>query len=139
MYSWPAELRIVCKGIAPYYALDPPEDFKVDIECHNISYHPNSAGIVFSTSYNGEKVEAKPNEIRPELGIHIKSSWTQTVFGDDWGWYCKFWVPIPIMMFEKVETWMFRINAKLKVAATVELEASEEVSVSHLKRSKVMV
>jgi hypothetical protein len=70
-----------------------------------------------------------------------------------WGWYLRFWAPIPVSLFAKTETRTFRIEARVRLRSWMDdyemlndgalsdfdiLSAQGDMSVSHLRKEREM-
>lgn len=105
-------------------------------------------------SFNTSSPELCPSsdlDFNPETGIAIQKEWKfvpQSPHGKT-QWYLKFWVPIPVALFRKMETRMFTATAKVTVVEPYPdgrgswktipvLSTVATGDISHLKKGKEM-
>ena len=79
----------------------------------------------------------------PSFGIVMQEDWSDAQVRKN-QWYVKFWVPIPISLFRKKDTRMFRLKASVSVVddrmwKKVTLHSGTVVAdISHLRKHKDM-
>jgi hypothetical protein len=57
----------------------------------------------------------------------------------NFGWYIYFWIPIPFALFQRAETKVFKIDAKVRINGEDGfLHASSDFTLSRLRRALVM-
>ena len=130
-----------------------PPIHAVEIECATHAYEgrfstETNAVPVFSTSFRGvcfsKKELAESQKVfDPSLGIIMQEEWADAQVRKN-QWYVKFWVPVPISLFRKKDTRMFRLKASLSVVddrmwKKVMLHSGTVVAdISHLRKYKDM-
>jgi len=102
---------------------------------------------VFSTRFRGatfSKELAEAQVFDPSHGIITQEGWSDAQVRKN-QWYIKFWVPIPVSLFRKKETRMFRLKASVSAVddrmwkkVTV-FSGTVVADISHLRKHKDMV
>ena len=79
----------------------------------------------------------------PSLGIIMQEGWSDAQVRKN-QWYIKFWVPIPVSLFRKKDTRMFRLRASISAVdermwkkVTV-YSGTVVADISHLRKHKDM-
>ncbi|KAI0299282.1 hypothetical protein BC826DRAFT_967135 [Russula brevipes] len=129
-----------------------PPIHAVEIECATHAYEgrfstETNALPVFSTNFRGttfsKKELAEAQVFDPSLGIIMQEEWSDAQVRKN-QWYIKFWVPIPISLFRKKETRMFRLKASVSAVddrmwKKVTVSSGAVVAdISHLRKHKDM-
>jgi len=129
-----------------------PPIHAVEIECATHAYEgrfstETNALPVFSTNFRGttfsKKELAEAQVFDPSLGIIMQEVWSDAQVRKN-QWYIKFWVPIPISLFRKKETRMFRLKASVSAVddrmwKRVTVSSGAVVAdISHLRKHKDM-
>ena len=130
-----------------------PPIHAVEIECATHAYEgrfstETNAVPVFSTCFRGvcfsKKELAESQKVfDPSLGIIMQEDWADAQVRKN-QWYVKFWVPVPISLFRKKDTRMFRLRASVGVVddrmwKKVTLQSGTVVAdISHLRKHKDM-
>jgi len=149
LYAWPGILVLTDKEAS----VDFPPIHAVEIECATHAYEgrfstETNAVPVFSTRFQGvcfsKKELAEPEKVfDPSLGIIMQEDWSDAQVRKH-QWYVKFWVPVPIALFRKKDTRMFRLRASVSVVddrvwKKVTLHSGAVVAdISHLRKHKDM-
>ncbi|KAH9026388.1 hypothetical protein EDB85DRAFT_175300 [Lactarius pseudohatsudake] len=149
LYAWPGILVLKDNQAS----VDFPAVHAVEIECATHAYEgrfstETNALPVFSTFFRGahlSKKELAESEkvFDPSLGIIMQEDWSDAQVRKN-QWYVKFWVPIPISLFRKKDTRMFRLRASVCVVdermwKKVTLHSGTVVAdISHLRKHKDM-
>lgn len=149
LYAWPGILVLKDNQAS----VDFPAVHAVEIECATHAYEgrfstETNALPVFSTFFRGahlSKQELAESEktFDPSLGIIMQEDWSDGQVRKN-QWYVKFWVPIPISLFRKKDTRMFRLRASVCVVddrmwKKVTLHSGTVVAdISHLRKHKDM-
>ncbi|KAH9066527.1 hypothetical protein EDB87DRAFT_1586611 [Lactarius vividus] len=149
LYAWPGILVLKDNQAS----VDFPAVHAVEIECATHAYEgrfstETNALPVFSTFFRGahlSKKELAESErvFDPSLGIIMQEDWSDAQVRKN-QWYVKFWVPIPISLFRKKDTRMFRMRASVCVVddrmwKKVTLHSGTVVAdISHLRKHKDM-
>jgi hypothetical protein len=140
---------IACTSTNDFDPLVIPDVTIVDLVCTTVAIngpcksHPQ---IAFRTFYNGATICYVNDAPTPDLsrGIHIGNvPWCSTMDGDgNFGWYMCFWIPIPFALFQRAETRVFKIDAKVHVNGEDGedgfLHASSDFTLSRLRRALAM-
>jgi hypothetical protein len=103
---------------------------------------------VFSSCFQGACFSREFAETHkvfdPSLGIVMQENWSDAKVRKN-QWYIKFWVPIPISLFRKRETRMFRLRASVSAVddrmwkkVTV-YSGTVVADISHLRKHREMV
>jgi len=168
-YAWPAELHLVCDNFNFIDPTSTPDVSRISIECSTLTFSQYSHTEFYSTSYIGS-TSFDTSRIMESSGIHVEPRWIFTVNkkgaiavnkpGDSkndrpahtkskseeefkdatWGWYLKIWIPVPMRLFERMETRVFNIDAKVSIGDFAQpLSVTAEMSLSHLRKEKEMV
>jgi hypothetical protein len=144
-YILPAELHLISENIDNFTLVRHLNMANIALDCRNIPSHPKRPAATYSVSFTGQMVDVfEPPKIKHEKGIHIGMPWQlggPTYYGKTgtWGWWTRIWVPVPVCLLDKVETKKFRLDVRFQMVEGSEpLKASEEMSVSHLRRDKEM-
>jgi hypothetical protein len=150
LYAWPGILVFTDKEASVNF----PPIHAVEIECATHAYEgrfstETNALPVFSTCFQGahfskKELLAEPQKVfDPSLGIIMQEDWSDAQVRKN-QWYVKFWVPIPISLFRKKDTRMFRLRASVSVVddrmwkkATV-YSGTVVADISHLCKHKDM-
>ncbi|KAI9428972.1 hypothetical protein H4582DRAFT_1936640 [Lactarius indigo] len=148
LYAWPGILVLKDNQAS----VDFPAIHAVEIECATLAYEgrfstETNALPVFSTCFRGahfsKKELAESLVFDPSLGIIMQEDWSDAQVRKN-QWYVKFWVPIPISLFRKKDTRMFRLRASVCVVddrmwKKVTLHSGTVVAdISHLRKHKDM-
>ncbi|KAG1805551.1 uncharacterized protein BJ212DRAFT_858397 [Suillus subaureus] len=148
-FIFPAQLLIACTSKNDFDPLAIPDVTIVDLVCTTVAIngpyksHPQ---IAFRTFYDGATICYVKDEPTLDLsrGIHIGNvPWCSTMDGDgNFGWYMRFWIPIPFALFQRAETRTFKIDVKVHVNGEDGkggfLNASSEFTLSRLRRGLAM-
>ncbi|KAG0696830.1 hypothetical protein DFH29DRAFT_949308 [Suillus ampliporus] len=148
-FVFPAQLLITCTSQCDFNPLVGPEVTLVDLVCSTIAIdgpYKFRRQISFRTFYDGAKVRYVDDTPTSDVsrGIHTEQvSWCSTMDGDGtFGWYLRFWIPIPFALFQKAETRTFKIDAKVHVNGDEGQEgyltASDDFTLSRLLRGVAM-
>jgi len=128
-----------------------PPIHAVEIECATHAYEgrfstETNALPVFSTHFRGatfSKELAEAQVFDPSHGIITQEGWSDAQVRKN-QWYIKFWVPIPVSLFRKKETRMFRLKASVSAVddrmwkkVTV-FSGTVVADISHLRKRKDM-
>ena len=130
-----------------------PPVHAIEIECATHAYEgrfstETNALPVFSTRFQGKTFSKKElaeaqKVFDPSLGIITQEDWSDAQVRKN-QWYIKFWVPIPVSLFRKKETRMFRLNASVSAVddrmwkkVTV-FSGTVVADISHLRKRKDM-
>ncbi|KAI0272389.1 hypothetical protein BC834DRAFT_345126 [Gloeopeniophorella convolvens] len=121
MHAWPGLLVLTDNEASPG---DFPPIYSVDLDCATYAYEgrfssETNALPVFSTRFQGaclpkKELTESQKELNPELGIVMQDEWSDAQVREN-QWYVKFWVPIPVSLFRKKDTRMFRLRATISV------------------------
>jgi hypothetical protein len=129
-----------------------PPIHAVEIECATHAYEgrfstETNALPVFSTCFRGatySKELAEAQVFEQSHGIITQEGWSDAQVRKN-QWYIKFWVPIPVSLFRKKETRMFRLKASVSAVddrmwkkVTV-FSGTVVADISHLRKHKDMV
>ncbi|KAG2066991.1 hypothetical protein BDR04DRAFT_1159637 [Suillus decipiens] len=148
-FIFPAQLLIACTSTNDFNPLVIPDVTIVDLICTTIAIngpyksHPQ---ITFKTFYDGATIHYVNDAPTPDLsrGIHIGNvPWCSTMDEDgNFGWFMRFWIPIPFALFERAETRIFKIDAKVHVSGKDGkdrfLNATNNFTLSRLRRGFAM-
>ncbi|KAG1748807.1 hypothetical protein EDD22DRAFT_917194 [Suillus occidentalis] len=148
-FIFPAQLMITCTSMNDFDPLVVPDVTDVDLICTTVAIngtrksHPQ---IAFRSSYEGATIRYVNDAPTFDLsqGIHIGNvPWCSTMDGDgNFGWYMYFWIPIPFALFQRAETKVFKIDAKVGINGIDGedgfLHASSDFTMSRLRRALVM-
>ncbi|KAG1859808.1 hypothetical protein F4604DRAFT_1791861 [Suillus subluteus] len=147
-FIFPAQLLIACTSKNDFDPLAIPDVTIVDLVCTTVAMngpyksHPQ---IAFRTFYDGATIRYAKDEPTPDLsrGIHIGNVPWCSMDGDGhFGWYMRFWIPIPFALFQRAETRTFKIDAKVHVNGKDGkdgfLNASTDFTLSRLRRGLAM-
>lgn len=148
-FIFPAQLLITCISTNDFDPLVIPDVTIIDLICTTIAIngpyksHPQ---ITLRTFYDGATIRYVNDTPTPDLsrGIHIgKVPWCSTMDKDgNFGWFMRFWIPIPFALFHRAETRIFKIDANVHVNGKDGedrfLNASSDFTLSRLRRSLVM-
>ena len=149
MHAWPGILILTdheaSVRLPPIHALE--------VECATHAYEgrfstETNALPVFSTRFQGaafsKKQLAQAQKVfDPTLGIIMQADWSDAQVRKN-QWYIKFWVPIPVSLFRKKDTRMFRLRASVtavddRMWKKVTVYSGTVVAdVSHLRKHKDM-
>jgi hypothetical protein len=129
-----------------------PPIHAVEVECATHAYEgrfstESNALPVFSTRFQGatfsKKELAQVQMFEPEMGIIMQEDWSDAQVRKN-QWYIKFWVPIPLSLFRKKDTRMFRLRASVtavddRMWKKVTVYSGTVVAdISHLRKHKDM-
>ncbi|KAF8488870.1 hypothetical protein F5888DRAFT_1809320 [Russula emetica] len=129
-----------------------PPIHAVEVECATHAYEgrfstESNALPVFSTRFQGatfsKKELAQVQTFEPEMGIIMQEDWSDAQVRKN-QWYIKFWVPIPLSLFRKKDTRMFRLRASVtavddRMWKKVTVYSGTVVAdISHLRKHKDM-
>ena len=152
LYAWPGILVLTDNEAS---VGDFPPIHRVEIECATHAYEgrfstETNAVPVFSTCFRGacfskkELADSTAQKVfDPSLGIIMQDDWSDAQVRKN-QWYVKFWVPVPISLFRKKDTRMFRLKASVIVVddrmwKKVALHSGTVVAdISHLRKHKDM-
>jgi len=148
LYAWPGILVLTDNETSVRF----PPIHAVEIECATHAYEgrfstETNALPVFSTRFQGatfsKKELAEAQLFDPSLGVITQEGWSDAQVRKN-QWYIKFWVPIPVSLFRKKETRMFRLKASVSAVddrmwkkVTV-FSGSVVADISHLRKHKDM-
>ncbi|KAI0255702.1 hypothetical protein BJV78DRAFT_1172565 [Lactifluus subvellereus] len=148
LHAWPGILVLTDHQAA----LNFPPIHAIEIECATHAYEgrfstETNAVPVFSTRFKGtcfsKEFKNMPKVFDPLLGIVMQENWSDAQVRKN-QWYIKFWVPIPISLFRKRETRMFRLKASVSAVddrmwkkVTV-YSGTVVADISHLRKHKDM-
>jgi len=148
LHAWPGILILTDNESS----VDFPPIHSLEVECATHAYEgrfstETNAIPVFSTCFQGaafsKKELAQAQMFDPSLGIIMQADWSDAQVRKN-QWYIKFWVPIPLSLFRKKDTRMFRLRASV---TTVDDRMWKRVTVhsrtvvddiSHLRKHKDM-
>ena len=140
-----------------------PDIRMLDIQCSTKSkpsiYSEYDTEASHTVHYLGAKLQdsrGKPLPLLHENGITIEPEWVRSygkIIGKggnpnergigigERGWYLKIWVPIPMLLFRKRETRTFLLRAGVWIGDDEGdiVEATAEMTVSHLRREREMI
>ena len=149
MHAWPGILVLTDNEASFKF----PPIHGLEIECATHAYEgrfstETNALPVFSTRFQGatfskkELAEAQ-KAFDPSLGVITQGDWSDAQVRKN-QWYIKFWVPIPVSLFRKKDTRMFRLKASVNVVddrmwkkMTV-FSGTVVADISHLRKHKDM-
>ena len=135
-----------------------PPIHSVEVECATHAYEgrfstESNALPVFSTRFLGATfskkelaVQAQAQALKmfdPSRGIIMQEDWSDAQVRKN-QWYIKFWVPVPVSLFRKKETRMFRLRASVcavddRMWKKVSVYSGTVVAdISHLRRHRDM-
>ncbi|KAG2066982.1 hypothetical protein BDR04DRAFT_1233635 [Suillus decipiens] len=148
-FIFPAQLLIACTSTNDFDPLVIPDVAIVDLVCTTVAIngpyksHPQ---IAFRTFYAGATIRYVNDVPTPNLfrGIHIGNvPWCCTMDEDgNFGWFMRFWIPIPLALFQRAETRVFKIDAKVHVNGKDGkdgfLNASSDFTLSRLRMGLMM-
>ncbi|KAG2144633.1 uncharacterized protein EDB93DRAFT_1104851 [Suillus bovinus] len=148
-FIFPAQLVIACTFTNDLDPLAIPDVTIVDLVCTTFAIngpyksHPQ---IAFRTFYDGARMRYVNDTPTPDLsrGIHIGNiPWCSSMDKDgNFGWYMHFWIPIPFILFQRAETRVFKIDAKVRVngedGKDGVLNATSDFTLSRLRSGLVM-
>lgn len=148
MYAWPGILVLTDNEVS---ARSPPIH-AVEVDCATHAYEgrfstESNALPVFSTRFQGatfsKRELAQAQMFDPEMGIIMQGDWSDAQVRKN-QWYIKFWVPIPLSLFRKKDTRMFRLRASVtavddRMWKKVTVYSGTVVAdISHLRKHKDM-
>jgi hypothetical protein len=119
LYAWPGILVLTDNEAATSTKFPPIHS--IEVECATHTYEgrfstETNALPVFSTRFEGACFSKEFMETQkvfdPSLGIVMQENWSDAKVRKN-QWYIKFWVPIPVSLFRKRETRMFRLKASV--------------------------
>lgn len=132
-----------------------PPIHAVEVECATHAYEgrfstETNALPVFATRFEGatfskEELAQAQKVFDPSLGILMQADWSDARQVRQNQWYIKFWVPIPLSLFRKKDTRMFRLRASVtavddRMWKKVTVYSGTVVAdISHLRKHKDMV
>ena len=151
-FIFPAQLLITCTSKCDFDPLVVPDVSLVDLICTSVTMGgPNNlhSPLSFSTFFDGALIRYVNKEPRCHLtqGIHVEGvlsqSWSSTMNQDGhFGWYMRFWIPIPLVLFQRAETRSFKINVKIHVNGAEDKEghltASSDFTLTRLMKDLAM-
>jgi len=124
-FIFPAQLLMICTSKCDFDPLVVPDVSIIDLTCTTVAMGgPRNLHrpISFSTFYDGAIIRFVNDEPRCYLtrGIHVEGvsskSWSPTMDSDGhFGWYMRFWIPIPFVLFRRAETRSFKINVRVHI------------------------
>lgn len=148
LYAWPGIIVLTDNESSFKF----PPIHALEIECATHAYEgrfstETNALPVFSTRFAGatfsKKELAEAQVFDPSLGIITQEDWSGAQVHKN-QWYIKFWVPIPISLFRKKDTRMFRLKASVSAVddrmwkkVTV-FSGTVVADISHLRKHKDM-
>jgi hypothetical protein len=149
LFAWPGILVLTDNEASVRF----PPVHAIEIECATHAYEgrfstETNALPVFSTRFQGKTFSKKElaeaqKVFDPSLGIITQEDWSDAQVRKN-QWYIKFWVPIPVSLFRKKETRMFRLNASVSAVddrmwkkVTV-FSGTVVADISHLRKRKDM-
>jgi hypothetical protein len=148
LYAWPGIIVLTDNESSFKF----PPVHALEIECATHAYEgrfstETNALPVFSTRFAGatfsKKELAEAQAFDPSLGIITQEDWSDAQVRKN-QWYIKFWVPIPISLFRKKDTRMFRLKASVSAVddrmwkkVTV-FSGTVVADISHLRKHKDM-
>ena len=115
--------------------------FKINIQCSSVSTRSRARPPAYTVFHSGEIFEeAKVAQMDPTKGIHVDKEWhllgpLEDESYETMGYSRKIWVPFPVRLFRKVDSWMFKIDGRITVregCPPVEIH-SQQISISHLR------
>lgn len=133
----------------------------IDLQCYTKAkpsiYSEFDPNAQYSVYYTGTKLDQgkSPSLLAHDNGIAIEPEWVRSFvktsdkkmkpdqggfsFGRT-GWYLRVWVPVPLRLFVKRETRTFVLKACVWIRSGENnvVEASHEVTVSHLRKEREM-
>jgi hypothetical protein len=151
LHAWPAIL-ILTDHEASVSDRFPPIH-SVEIECATHAYEgrfstESNALPVFSTRFTGatfskRELAQAQKVFDPSQGIIMQPDWSDAQVRKS-QWYIKFWVPVPLSLFRKKDTRMFRLRASVtavddRMWKKVTVYSGTVVAdISHLRKHKDM-
>jgi len=149
LHAWPGILILTDNETSVRF----PPIHSIEIECATHAYEgrfstETNALPVFSSRFQGasfSKKELTQTEkvFDPSMGIIMQEDWSDAQVRKN-QWYIKFWVPIPVSLFRKKETRMFRLKASVSAVddrmwkkVTV-YSGTVVADISHLRKHKDM-
>ncbi|KAL4068853.1 hypothetical protein V8B97DRAFT_758112 [Scleroderma yunnanense] len=144
-YTFPCQLFLKCADMEKFCFWSTPDLEKIEISCSSVPvsgrYRPKKlTGL--RTSYRGTRVD-NPDRIKridPKKGIHVEGDWHASKDSDGvWGWRVNVWTPIPISVFDKVESRIFKMMGQVWIGDEPVEKAELTFSVSVLLRNEYMV
>lgn len=147
-YSFPSQLFIRCLKQDKFNIWKAPTVTHIDLTCRTIpvtgQYKPKRTSQLY-TSYKGARLENAnngPAVVKAKDGVHIDKSW-QPVQDKDGvcGWFANVWTPIPMSLFDRVESKVFVMRGGVSVqsgAEEITMRAELNFSVSVLLREEYM-
>ncbi|KAH9967441.1 hypothetical protein BC827DRAFT_593010 [Russula dissimulans] len=149
LHAWPGILVLTDNEASVKF----PPVHAIEIECATHAYEgrfstETNALPVFSSQFQGamfsKKELAQTQKVfDPSLGIIMQEGWSDAQVRKN-QWYIKFWVPIPVSLFRKKDTRMFRLKASVSAVddrmwkkVTV-YSGTVVADISHLRKHKDM-
>lgn len=148
LFAWPCILILTDNEASVRF----PPVHALEVECATHAYEgrfstESNALPVFSTHFRGatfsKKELAQAQVFDPEMGIIMQADWSDAQVRRN-QWYVKFWVPIPLSLFRKKDTRMFRLRASVtavddRMWKKVTVYSGTVVAdISHLRKHKDM-
>jgi len=151
LHLWPGILTLTDHDASVRF----PPIHAVEIECATHAYEgrfstESNALPVFSTRFRGvtfskkELAQAQAQKVYDaSRGIIMQPDWSDAQVRKN-QWYIKFWVPIPLSLFRKKDTRMFRLRASVtavddRMWKKVTVYSGTVVAdISHLRKHKDM-
>lgn len=148
MYAWPGILILTDNEVSVRL----PPIHAVEVECATHAYEgrfstESNALPVFSMRFQGstftKKELAQAHVFDPDMGIIMQADWSDAQVRKS-QWYIKFWVPVPLSLFRKKDTRMFRLRASVtavddRMWKKVTVYSGTVVAdISHLRKHKDM-
>ncbi|KAG2116160.1 hypothetical protein DEU56DRAFT_172830 [Suillus clintonianus] len=148
-FIFPAQLLIACTSTNDFDPLVVPDVTIAHLVCTTVAINGSNKfhrQIAFRTFYDGATIRYVNDRPTPDLsrGIHIGDvPWCSTMDGDgNFGWYMRFWIPIPFALFQRAETRAFKIDARVHVNGEDGKEgfmnSSSDFTLSRLMRGVAM-
>ncbi|OAX38677.1 hypothetical protein K503DRAFT_865970 [Rhizopogon vinicolor AM-OR11-026] len=151
-FIFPAQLLVTCTSKRDFDPLVVPDVSIVDIVCTTMAMggpHNLHRPLSFSTFFDGAIIRHVNDEPKCHLtqGIHVEGvspeSWSSTMNEDGhFGWYMRFWIPIPFVLFQRAETRSFKIAVRVHVYGAEDQEgnltASSDFTLTRLLRGLAM-
>lgn len=145
-YTFPCQLFLKCMDAEKFCFSSVPDVDNIELSCSAVplsgKYKPKvPRGL--RTSYWGSTVENDADggiQVRHKEGIHVERKWHPLKDSDGkWGWSMNIWTPIPISVFDKVESRFFKLEGEVWIGCKPVEKAELTFSISVLLRKEYMV
>ncbi|KIJ66594.1 hypothetical protein HYDPIDRAFT_109665, partial [Hydnomerulius pinastri MD-312] len=119
-YPFKCQLLLKCKAPEPFDVLSLPDVRRIEFVCGTLPVHGHYAlrpPSLLRTSYKGARIDAYADGnivLNATDGVHIDKTWRTTMDADGvWGWYAPVFTPIPLRLFDKMESRRFMLVCRL--------------------------